>query len=207
MDIQFHGANCVTIGTKLGHFVIDDNLEALGSKSITKPDSIALFTSPPLKNPHAKLVIEDPGEYEVSEVSIFGIAARAHTDEVGQESATIYKVEYDDLRVVILGHIHPDLSEDHLEEIGTVDILITPVGGNGFTLDPLGALQVIKKIEPKLVIPTHYDDPKLQFPVPQQPLSEVLKGLSMEPKDTLTKFRPKPTDFSDTTQLIVLENQ
>jgi L-ascorbate metabolism protein UlaG (beta-lactamase superfamily) len=207
MDIQFYGANCVTISTKLGHFVIDDNLETLGGKSVTKPDYISLFTSPPKKLPQAKLVIKDPGEYEVSEVSIFGISSRSHLDEPGQETATIYKIEHDDLRVVVLGHIHPDLSEDHLEEIGTVDILITPVGGNGYTLDPIGALQVIKKIEPKLVIPTHFDDASLNFPIPQQPLAEALKALGMEPKETLAKFKPKATDFSDTTQLIILERQ
>ncbi len=86
-----------------------------------------------------------PGEYEVSEVSIFGISARAHMDEKGQETATIFKIQFEDLRVAVVGHIHPDLTDDHLEEIGAVDILIVPVGGNGYTLDPIGALQVIKK--------------------------------------------------------------
>jgi L-ascorbate metabolism protein UlaG (beta-lactamase superfamily) len=207
MEIQFHGANCVSIATKKATIIVDDNLADLGSKSVTKPDHVALFTVPPKKAPEARLILSDPGEYEVSEVSIFGIPARAHMDEADQQSATIYKIEFDEMRVVVLGHIHPELSEDHLEEIGTVDVLITPVGGNGYTLDALGALQVIKKIEPKLVIPTHFDDPKLKYPVPQQPLADALKGLSMEPKETLTKFKPKPTDFSDITQLVVLERQ
>jgi L-ascorbate metabolism protein UlaG (beta-lactamase superfamily) len=207
MEIQYYGANCVTLTTKRATIVIDDNLKELGAKTVTKPDYVALFTTPPASLPEARLVISDPGEYEVSEVSIFGIPARAHMDEVGQQTTTIYKLEHDDLRIVIIGHIHPDLSEDHLEEIGTVDILITPVGGNGYTLDAIGALQVIKKIEPKMVIPTHFDDGKLNFPVPQQPLSEVLKGLSMEPKEVGAKFKPKPTDFSDITQLILVEQQ
>jgi L-ascorbate metabolism protein UlaG (beta-lactamase superfamily) len=207
MEIQYFGANCVSIATKKATLIVDDNLAELGVKGVTKPDNVALFTALPKKIPEARLILSDPGEYEVSEVSIFGIPARALMDEAGQQNATIYKIEYDELRVVVLGHIHPELSEDHLEEIGTVDILIAPVGGNGYTLDALGALQVIKKIEPKLVIPTHFDDPELKYPVPQQPLSEALKGLSMEPKETLTKFKPKPTDFSDITQLVVLERQ
>lgn len=207
MEFQYFGANCLSLSTKQVTLVIDDNLAELGLKSVIKPDNIAIFTHPPEKIPAAKLMLSDPGEYEVSEVSIFGIAARSHMDEADKQSATIYKIVVDDLRVAITGHIHPDLTEDHLEEIGTVDILVIPVGGNGYTLDSVGAMQVIKKIEPKIVIPTHYDDPKIKYPVPQQPLAEALKGLGVEPKETLAKFKPKPTDFSENMQVIILERQ
>ncbi|MBA2278937.1 MBL fold metallo-hydrolase [Candidatus Saccharibacteria bacterium] len=192
---------------KQATIVIDDNLEALGLKSVMKPDSIALYTSEVPVLSQARLVISDPGEYEVSGISIFGIAARGHMDETDKQTATIYKIQFDDLRVAVIGHIHPDLTEDHLEEIGTIDILITPVGGNSYTLDAIGALQIIKKIEPKLIIPTHYDDSKIKYPVPQQSLAEALKGLSMEPKETLAKFKPKPADFGEAAQLIILERQ
>jgi L-ascorbate metabolism protein UlaG (beta-lactamase superfamily) len=86
-----------------------------------------------------------------------------------------------------------------------IDVLITPVGGNGYTLDPVGALSIIKKIEPKIVIPTHYADKALQYPVPQQSLEDALKALAMEPKQAASKLRVKPADLSDTTQLIVLD--
>jgi hypothetical protein len=33
------------------------------------------------------------------------------------------------------GHIYPELSEDQLEQIGMVDILVVPVGNSGYTLD------------------------------------------------------------------------
>lgn len=207
MEFQYYGGNCVRISTKNTVFVVDDNLAELGAKSITKPDNVALFTALPTTSPEARLVITDPGEYEVSEVSIFGIAARSHMDEAGKKSATIYKLLYEDTRVCVLGHIYPDLTEDELEEIGTVDILITPVGGNGYTLDGVGALSLIKQIEPKLIIPTHYADKALKYEVPQLPLEEALKGLSMEPKEPIAKFKPRPADYGETTQLVVLERQ
>jgi L-ascorbate metabolism protein UlaG (beta-lactamase superfamily) len=207
MEFQYYGGNCVTITTKKATIVVDDTLTELGAKSILKPDMVAIYTQLPKKQPHARLVIADPGEYEVSEVTIFGIAARGHMDEKGTKSATIYKIQYEDLKVAVLGHIHPDLSEDELEEIGLVDILITPVGGSGYTLDAIGALQLIKKIEPKIVIPTHYADKGLNYEVPQAELADVLKNLAMEPKDTLDKFKPKPADFAETTQLVVLKKQ
>lgn len=206
MDMQFHGANCVTITTKKARIHIDDNLADLGAKSAAKAGDIALFTGPhggPSQEP--KIMIDQPGEYEASDVSIYGIPARAHIDEKGQHNATMYKLILDDLNVVVLGHIYPELSETQLETLGMVDVLVVPVGGNGYTLDGVGALSLIKKIEPKMVIPTHYDDPSLAYPVPQQPLEEALKVLAMEAKETTAKLRLKPGEFGDTAQLVVLE--
>ncbi len=205
MEFQYHGGNCISIATKNSRIVVDDNLNELGLKSITKPDDIALFTTVPKSEPKAKLVFTDPGEYEASEISIFGVAARAHTDEKGQETATIFKIQFGDTRVAIAGHIHPDISEEYLEELGAVDILFVPVGGNGYTLDAIGANSVIKKIEPKIVIPTHYEDSKTSYPVPQQPLNEATKVFNLEAKETLAKYKPKPADYSESLQLIVLE--
>lgn len=207
MEFQYYGGNCIKISTKNAVLIIDDNLKELGLKSITKPDNVALLTTLTAVRPDARLVIDDPGEYEVSDISIFGIAARSHMDEPGKKSATIYKIQFEDTRVCILGHVYPDLTDDQLEEIGLVDILITPVGGNGYTLDGIGALGLIRKIEPKFVIPTHYADKDINYEVPQQSLTDALKGLSMEPKDTVSKFKPKPADYGETTQLIILERQ
>lgn len=207
MDIQFHGANCLTLTTKHARVVIDDNLAELGAKSVAKAGDVALFTTAhgdPTQP--AKIVIDQPGEYEVSEVSIYGIAARAHMDEEGKNTATMYKLIADDQKVLIVGHVYPELSDAQLEAIGMVDVMFVPVGGNGYTLDSIGALKLIKKVEPKLVIPTHYDNKSLSFVVPQQALDEVLKGLSMEPKETVAKLKLKLADLADTTQLTILES-
>lgn len=205
MEFQYHGGNCISIAVKGARLVVDDNLDELGLKSVTKPSDIALFTTLPKKLPEARLVFTDPGEYEASEISIFGVAVRGHMEENGAESATIFKIQYGDTRVAVVGHMHPDISEAYLEELGAVDILFIPVGGNGYTLDPAGALSVIKKIEPKIVIPTHYEDAKISYPVPQQPLGEAQKVLNLEVKEAVVKFKPKPSDYSESQTLVVLE--
>lgn len=207
MDIQFYGANTIKLTTKKASVVIDDNLADLGLKTIAKPGDIMLFTGAHGMHPEAKIVVDQPGEYEASDVSIIGIAARAHLDEPGQLEATIYKLVVDDLRVAVVGHIYPELSDEQLETLGTVDVLFLPVGGNGYTLDSIGALHIIKEIEPKLVIPTHYADQALTYPVPQQSLEDALKNLAMEPKETVTKLKLKAGELGDITQLIILERQ
>ena len=206
MDVQFYGANCLVITGKQTRLVVDDNLESLGAKSVTKDGDIAIFTGHyEVPGRQVKLLVDQPGEYEVSGVSIYGIAARAHIDEEGQKNATMYKLMLDDMNVLVVGHIYPELNDTQLEAIGMVDVMFVPVGGNWYTLDGIGALKLIKKIEPKLVIPTHYDDEALKLPVPQQSFEQALKTLAMEPKESVARLKLKSTELGDATQLIVLE--
>lgn len=208
MDIQFYGANCITLTTKTARVVIDDNLAQLGGKNVVRAGDIALFSSSITHTPpkaETKLEIDHAGEYEVSDISIYGIPTRSHIDEDGKQTATMYKIISKELGIFIPGHIYPDLSDAQLEAVGMVDIMCIPVGGNGYTLDPVGALKIIKKIEPKILIPTHYDDSSLNFEVPQQTLEQVITALSLEPTDTIPKLKVKAGELPETMQLVVLE--
>lgn len=206
MDIQYYGANCISVATKHARIVVDDNLADHGLKSITKPGDLVLFTGPHTAPAvSTKLVIDHPGEYEVAETSLYGIALRSHMDEPGVKSTTAYKFIVDDVRYLVMGHVYPELSERELEIIGTVDVMFVPVGGNGYTTDSIGALKLIKKIEPKLVIPTNYDDSGIEYPVPQQTLEQALQGLSMEPLEVTEKLRVKAGDLPEGTHLVVLK--
>src|SRR5579859_95150 len=104
MDLQFYGANCLVVATKQARLVVDDNLAELGGKSPAKEGDIALFTMAHADSAQpAKLVIDQPGEYEVAGVSVFGISARAHIDEEGQHTATMYKLVVEDTTLLITG--------------------------------------------------------------------------------------------------------
>ncbi len=207
MELSYFGVNCLRIATKKAQIVIDDNLDKVGLKSITKPSDISLKTFAGVPDHGSRFCADMPGEYEISGVVIHGIAARSHMNKEGKQSSVIYTIAADDLKVAVLGHIYPDLSEEQLEQIGTVDIVVVPVGNNGYTLDGVGALKLIKQIEPKAVIPTHYADKAIKYEVPQVELAEAVKNLAMEPSETLAKYRPKPADLTDTTRLIVLQRQ
>lgn len=208
MELTYHGGNCLKLSSKKASLVFDDNLADIGLATVTKPGDIALFTAAHgSSSAEVKLVIDHPGEYEVSDVSVNGVAARAHIDEADSQTATMFRIVADDVRIVVLGHIFPELSENQLEALGTVDVLIIPVGGNGYTLDPIGALKLIKKIEPKMVIPTHYAEKGVSYPVPQRELADALKEMAMEPAQTVPKLKLKAGEMGDTTQLIVLEKQ
>jgi L-ascorbate metabolism protein UlaG (beta-lactamase superfamily) len=210
MEIQYYGANCVTLTAKNARIVIDDNLSTVGAKTVRKPGDVVLQTSSVIghENSHgAKIFIDRPGEYEVSGVFIYGIAARAHMDEEDCKTATVYKLIIDDIKVLVTGHIYPALTDRQMEEIGMIDVMVVPVGGNGYTTDGIGALKLLKTVEPKVVIPVHYSDNELSYPVPQQELSTAVKALSMEPSEAVSKLKIKSTDLGDTLKLVVLERQ
>jgi L-ascorbate metabolism protein UlaG (beta-lactamase superfamily) len=175
VELSYLGANCLRINTKKAQVVFDDNLAKLGLKTVTKPTDISLKTFKDIPDHESHFKVDMPGEYETAGVIIHGIAARAHMDEEGKNYSTIYTLEADNTRVAVLGHIYPELSEDQLEQIGMVDIVVVPIGNSGYTLDAVGALKLIKQIEPKIVIPTHYADKDIKYEVPQVELSDAMR--------------------------------
>ena len=100
------------------------------AKSVTKEGDVCLFTMPHqdlVKG--AKMTIDMAGEYEISGINVRGIQTRAHMDTEQERNATIYKITAGDVRILVIGHIYPKLSESKLEDIGLVDVMLIPVGG------------------------------------------------------------------------------
>ena len=204
MEFQYYGANCISISHKNTRIVVDDNLKDLGKKSITKQGDVALFTNGG-ESKIARLSFSYPGEYEVGEVSIVGIPAKPFMNDDSGKEITMFKVMTSDVTVLVTGHILGELDITQKEAIGSVDIMFVPVGNNGYTLDSFGALSLIKDIEPRLVIPTHYKSSSIKYPIEQIGLDQALKDLSMEIKDRSNKLKIKQNDLSDITQLFILE--
>jgi len=139
----------------------------------------------------ARITIDSPGEYEVGDFTIRGIAATRHVDTSDQEKlSTIYQIECGDVRVAIIGNIGPKLTDEQMEGIGVVDVLLLPVGGGGYTLDATSASSLVRNIEPKVVIPIHYAEAGISYEVPQDTLDVFIKELGA-PVERLPKLKIK----------------
>ncbi len=208
MEIQYYGANCLSISVKSTRIVIDDNLIEMGKKSIIKNSDVALYSYFNPKETIARLTFNGPGEYEVGEVSITGFKAKAFMNDDNPDNfTTIYKISSSELSIVVCGNILGELDDSVKEFIHNTDILFIPVGNNGLTLDPIGALKIIKEIEPSVVVPVHYKSKTTKYPVEQIDLEQVIKDFAMEPKNTVSKLKLKRADLTDITQLYILEEQ
>lgn len=179
-EVEYKGANSVVISTKKGTIVTDPKLSLVGLKDANVKDSIEIATEVrfALNTDTARLVIEGPGEYGISDFDIRGIAAQRHLDsESDPKASTIYRIEAGEIRVALIGNIYEKLSEVQLEELGLIDVLIIPVGGNGYTLDATGAVTLTRLIDPKIVVPIHYADPAIKYEVPQDDFETFAKEL------------------------------
>jgi len=192
-DIEYKGGNTVVISTKKAKLVTDPKQSLVGLKDMPTKNAIVLATEERFAtdSDEAILNISGPGEYEVADFSIRGLPAQRHIDTPDVPAAgTIYRVEIGDVRIGILGNVDAKLSEDQLEGLGVVDVLILPVGGGGYTLDATSAAQVVRTVEAKTVIPVHYADPALKYEVSQDELAVFTKELGA-PVESTAKLKVK----------------
>ena len=195
-DIEYKGANAVIFTTKKLKVVVDPGLGIAGHKDVAVKDSVVLLTEDRLrpKGNDPRLLFDGPGEYEVGDVSIVGVAARRNIDAEDQgKASTIYRLTIDDTKIAVLGNIAPKLDDDQLEAIGMVDIVVVPVGGGGLTLDSKDAAAIVRQIEPKAVVPVHFDDPALKYEVPQDKADLIVTDLSAGVIEAGPKFKLKNT--------------
>ncbi len=101
-------------------------------------------------------IVSSPGEYEIKNVFIYGIPC-FHDKNQGIERGcnVIYLIKMNEITIAHLGDLGHILSDEQLEKIEKVDILLIPIGGI-VTIDAKDAKQIISQIEPKIVVPMHY---------------------------------------------------
>lgn len=205
-DIEYKGGNSLVLTTKKTEMVIDPNLSVVGLKPLSAKGKIELATEArfAVNDDDALLRIEGPGEYEIGDFSIRGVAAWRHIDtEQGEKQSTIYRIEVGDVRIAIIGNVAAKLSEDQLEEIGVVDVLVLPVGGGGLTLDPSSAAAQVRSVDPKIVIPVHYADDALKYELSQEALDTFVSELGVPVENVSGKYKIKGSQSLPATLTIV----
>lgn len=155
---------------------------------------------------NVKMVVEGPGEYEISGVSMIGIPS-FHDAKRGEErgSNTIYVFEIDGLRIAHLGDLGGVLSDEQIAQLGSIDVLMLPVGGI-YTVGPKEAVKVVGEIDPYFVIPMHYKVNGLSSELSKlEPVETFLaeSGLTVEKMD---KFSLKREDIliDQSTKIVLL---
>lgn len=108
-------------------------------------------------------VINQPGEYEIGSTFIYGIPT-FHDSQGGQERGPniVYRFEIDGIKLAHLGDLGHSLDNGQIGQLEGIDILLIPVGGI-FTINAKQAVEIISQLEPRIVIPMHYQVPGLKF--------------------------------------------
>jgi len=146
--------------------------------------------------------ITGPGEYEIHEVFLSGVATYHDTERGARLGKnTVFLVEIEDLVVCHVGDLGHALTEEQSESLSSVDVLILPVGG-GPTLDATSAAELIGQIEPSMVIPMQYRTERGDFE--RDPLEPFLKKLGIGEIEVKDRVNLRKSDLSETIEVVVL---
>ena len=124
-------------------------------------------------------IIDCAGEYDFKGILVEGIDS-FHDGVQGKDKGanTIYRIEVEDISIVHLGDLGDVLDNAQLEKLAGTDILLIPVGGK-YTLDAKKAVEVISQIEPRIVIPMHYQTDGLKYDL--DPVEKFVKEIGVAP--------------------------
>lgn len=208
MELTWYGMSCFRMVERGLATVVTDPFDA--SVGLAPPklraDVITVSHDAPGHNHLAAVkgerrVIQGPGEYEIGGVFITGIAMNAPTTGNGRPN-TLYVFEFDGLTVAHLGDLAFVPSQAQIEDLGTVDIALVPVGG-GSALNPPQAAEVVSLIEPKVVVPMHYKTGK-ETPT-LGPASRFLAEMGIGQLEPIDVLKISKAGLVDETQVILLE--
>ncbi len=130
-------------------FGADIALVSLNHKDFNGVESAAFGERQPF-------VIEGPGEYEVKDVAVRGFGTPSAYGGAPTVN-TIYSVLLEGMNLCFLGALSTaELPAAAKQELDDIDILFLPVGGDG-VLEHAPAYKLAVQLEPKVIIPMHYD--------------------------------------------------
>ncbi len=109
----------------------------------------------------------------------------------------------EDMTVLHVGALDRELTSEELQEIerADIDVLFVPIGG-GSGLDTNQALKLISTIEPRIIIPIHYELPKLKEKL--ESLTLFAKEMGIDPSQREKKVILKKNKLPQEDVLTVL---
>jgi L-ascorbate metabolism protein UlaG (beta-lactamase superfamily) len=150
-------------------------------------------------------VVRGPGEYEIEQVLIAGVKTyhdREHGALRGRNTA--YLITMDDVHICHLGDLGDRLDEKALETLSHADVLLVPVGGQ-YTLDAERAAEVIAQIEPRIIVPMHYQTPTYKYSeTPLDPVEKFLQEMGVEAAEPQAKVVITPSSLPSEPQIVLL---
>ena len=149
-------------------------------------------------------ILRKVGKADIERIRFRGIAS-FHDDVGGKERGknTMFCFEVDGVKVCHLGDLGHQLSDEQVSEIGSVDVLLVPVGGI-FTIDANVATKLCDRLKPKVIIPMHYRDGKCNFPIAG--VDEFLRDKENVNRLDTSEIEPWSEELPAGTQIVVLKS-
>lgn len=215
MNIQYYGDYCFKITTKPNGRATEDVIivtdtpeKGLGLRAPQGEADIVLLSHQSPEASELEVVkgepvkIFAPGEYSAKGVAVLGFSS-ARDAEMGAQRGqnTIFLFETEEMRLCFLGSLGAEPAPDVVERLSGIDILFVPAGGED-TLPTDAIDELVRKIEPKVVIPMHYKIAGMTTTLPDE--KPFCKAMGNCPKETLPKWNVKKKDLEGKNLEVVL---
>ncbi len=212
MHITWLGLSALKIETKEAVIVMDPFNPAMAAKPMrAKADIVTMSDAQSPLASHIDaiqgepFVIDSPGEYDLKGVFIQGIGTETAGDKAGGRTVNSCIVDAEGMRLVHLGLMNKMPSDEIIEKMDTVDILIVPVGGGDNAMSPALAAKAVSEIEPRIVIPVMYDAAGAKEKL--LPVAAFLKEVGAPKEAPMEKLLVKRKDIpeEEDTRVVVLK--
>jgi L-ascorbate metabolism protein UlaG (beta-lactamase superfamily) len=216
VDIIWHGHACFEVRGQ-NTTIVFDPFGGIGLPEPKAKADVVLCSHSHGDHNNVKPVLKEGGSAlegfvgakDVGGVPVKGVAT-LHDDAGGSQRGknSVYIVRFEGLKLCHLGDLGHDLTSEQAREIGKVDVLFTPVAG-GATIGPDVAWSVITKLDPKIIIPMHYNprfsgaSPWLSRVMPIA-LDEFLKGKKTVEKTNGPSFSVTKDSLPEEQKIVVL---
>lgn len=194
MQITWYGKNCFKMVDQEVSVLTDPFSPSLaGFKNPRLVSDIIVLTSSEdaKKIPPDIFVFPTPGEVEIKNIFLQGV-----THFEGKLLKPIFKMTIDELKICFLGEINNELSEEELDRLGEIDILIVPFSEK--ILSSKKIKKIIEEIEPSLVVPSCWEN--------RNTLTTLIKEVGLKEKEETDKIKIKKKELlAGKTELVVLK--
>jgi L-ascorbate metabolism protein UlaG (beta-lactamase superfamily) len=215
MNIQYYGHSCFKITTKPAGRATDDVVifidpfdKSIGLRPPQSQADVVFVTHPHHDHNNIEalkgepIIIDTPGEYSTKGINAFGLDT-FHDDKEGtlRGRNTVYVIDSEDMRVCHLGDLGTDLGSKQLEEINGVDILFVPIGGK-YTIDGKKAVEIVRQIEPSVIIPMHYKMKGSTVDIDDE--KKFCSEMGNCPREKVSKYNIKKKDLEGKNMEVVM---
>jgi len=172
LQIRWHGHACWEITNDKTLVTDPHDGKSIGIQAPTVQGDIILVSHDHYDHNSVKTVekegskvVTDTRKRNINDVEIRGIES-FHDEAKGAKRGNniIFQFTMDGINFCHLGDLGHDLDEEAIQKIGQVDVLFIPIGGT-FTVDDKQAWKLIKKINPRIIVPMHYKIGGLSLPI------------------------------------------
>ena len=199
MDVTWLGNNAFQISDDLINVLINPSKDLI--KNISPPENtVILFTQKEHDEIGSLTFIDSPGENEINNVSVFGVANVIENEE-NKSICTCYRIESRTLSIDVIGTIGSDFDSQALTTLASPHAVVFSPDNSNIDAEILG--NTVRSLEPRKILISGYDKTKS---VPSKSLNEIINVFGLKDYEPKSKSSFTISNLGDVQEIIILEN-